>query len=210
MKNKTLTQILKPQINQLKKMKMGMPVKVVAGAVAAVFLVLVFAAFQPDKYDVSRAIIITAPVDKVFPEVNNFQNWPKWSAWEGLDPDIKRTYEGPDSGTGAVYHWAGNGKVGEGTMTIVDSQKNDHITVKVEFLKPFHETDMVYFVVQDSPPSSTYVGWDLKGENDFSTKIMHLFMDTDAAHMNKVAGGNFQDSLEGLKALTQPGYHRNI
>ena len=45
-----------------------------------------------------------------------------WSPWAKIDPAAKITFEGPPAGTGAGYTWAGNNKVGEGRMTITDSQ----------------------------------------------------------------------------------------
>ena len=53
--------------------------------------------------------------------INDFHEWTAWSPWEGLDPDLQRTYSGPDAGVGAHYAWQGNRKAGEGTMEITGS-----------------------------------------------------------------------------------------
>ena len=50
----------------------------------------------------------------------DFRRWPAWSPWEDVDPDLRRTYSGPDSGVGAAYAWEGNRKAGKGRMEIVD------------------------------------------------------------------------------------------
>ena len=44
--------------------------------------------------------------------------------------------------------WAGNDKVGEGKMTVVESQPNDAVKLKVDFVKPFEGTSN-----SDSPSS---------------------------------------------------------
>ena len=44
---------------------------------------------------------------------------------------------GANSGQGAVYHWAGNDKVGEGEMTITKSSPPSEIDIKLEFMKPW-------------------------------------------------------------------------
>ena len=67
--------------------------------------------------------------------MNDFHKWDAWSPWAKLDPDAKITFEGPDLGT--VMAWAGNDKVGEGKMTLTESQPNDLLKLKVDFVKPF-------------------------------------------------------------------------
>ena len=36
--------------------------------------------------------------------------------------------------------WVGNDKVGEGKMTLTESQPNDLVKLKVDFVKPFEGT----------------------------------------------------------------------
>jgi hypothetical protein len=119
-----------------------------------------------------------------------------------MDPNMKKTFDGPESGEGSVYHWTGNDKVGEGTMTIVESKKNDHIKIKLEFLKPFQATNTTTFTFQESE-KQTLVTWTMTGKNNFMSKLMQLF-----TTMDKMVGNDFQNGLEGLKVLTQPGYKR--
>jgi hypothetical protein len=60
-----------------------------------------------------------------------------WSPWAKLDPDAMNSFEGSASGIGAITRWVGNNKVGEGSMTIVESRPDGFIRFKLEFLKPF-------------------------------------------------------------------------
>ena len=64
---------------------------------------------------------IAAPPEKVFAAIVDFHEWPHWSPWEDLDPDLERTYTGAASGVGAVYEWEGNRKAGEGRMEITEA-----------------------------------------------------------------------------------------
>src|SRR3954462_5323283 len=105
------------------------------GLVVIVFIVIV--ALQPAEFRVVRSAAISAPPPAVFAQVNDFHKWDAWSPWAKLDPTMKQTYEGPPAGTGAIYYWAGNKKVGEGRMTITDSRASDLIRIKLEFIKPF-------------------------------------------------------------------------
>jgi hypothetical protein len=49
----------------------------------------------------------------------------------------KISFEEPESGQGAAMSWSGNDKVGEGKMTVVESQPNAAVKLKVDFVKPF-------------------------------------------------------------------------
>src|SRR5438270_414970 len=110
---------------------------VVVVLVVGIAAVLGFAAIKPDKFRIQRAANIKAPLEKIFPLINDFHNWASWSPWEKLDPALKRTYSGADSGQGAVYEWEGNKKVGQGRMEIMESSPSSKITIKLDFLKPF-------------------------------------------------------------------------
>ena len=67
-----------------------------------------------DTYTVTRSATIDAPPERVYEQIVDFHNWTNWSPWEDLDPELKRTYSGSESGKGAAYAWTGNRKVGQG------------------------------------------------------------------------------------------------
>jgi len=97
------------------------------GIILVVFVAIV--AFQPSQDSVERRASVPAPAVVVFAQVNDFHNWEAWSPWAKLDPAIKQTYEGAPAGTGAIYSWAGNNKVGEGRMTLTESRPSDLIKI---------------------------------------------------------------------------------
>src|SRR3989442_5734050 len=99
---------------------------------------LVVVTMQPADFRVTRTATISAPAADVFAQVNDFHNWQAWSPWAKLDPAMKQTYEGALAGTGAIYSWVGNNKVGEGRMTLMDSRPRDLIRIKLEFMRPFN------------------------------------------------------------------------
>jgi len=74
-----------------------------------------------DTYTIERCATIDAPPSRVYEQIADFHNWTKWSPWEGIDPELKRTYSGAPSGIGAVYEWSGNRKAGEGRMEITSA-----------------------------------------------------------------------------------------
>ncbi len=165
-------------------------------AVIVVIFVIV-AALQPADYRVTRSASVAAPSGVVFAQVNDLHKWESWSPWEKLDPAMKRVHEGAPAGTGAVYAWAGNSKVGEGRMTITESRPNELIRMKLEFIKPFASTCTTEFALKPES-DQTAVTWIMTGKKDFISKAMCLFMS-----MDKMIGGDFEKGLANLKSLSE-------
>src|SRR5262245_3565119 len=120
--------------------------KILIGLIVIVGVLAVVIALRPSEYSVSRSTVIAAPAPTIFSQVNDFQKWNAWSPWDKIDPAMKRTYEGPPSGNGAVYKWEGNKDVGKGSMTIVESKPNELIRIKLEFVEPMAGVSDVDFV----------------------------------------------------------------
>ncbi len=128
--------------------------KWISAAVATVVVVfLIVVALQPSDFKVERSATMRAPAPAAFAQVNDFQNWRAWSPWEKVDPALKRQYEGPKAGTGAVYAWQGNKDVGEGRMTITESRPGELVRIKLEFFKPFAATNTAEFSFKPSGDS---------------------------------------------------------
>ena len=56
----------------------------IIGAVILVLIagVLIFAATKPDTFQVQRSASIKAPLERIFPFINDFHRWTAWSPWE--------------------------------------------------------------------------------------------------------------------------------
>ena len=87
-------------------------------ALTAIALLLLVSLFLPGRYRVQRSIVINAKVEAIYPLVATPRRWPEWSAWS-LEkfPTMKYTYEGPESGVGAISRWD-DPKLGDGEMKI--------------------------------------------------------------------------------------------
>ncbi len=163
--------------------------------IIVVFVVIV--ATRPAEFQVSRSVTIAAPAPVVFDQVNNLKKWHAWSPWAKRDPNMKLTYSGPESGTGAAYAWAGNNEVGEGKMTITDSRPNEKVDFKLEFFKPFEATNAAAFKFQPEG-DKTKVTWSMNGKHNFVGKTICMFMD-----MEKMVGGDFEKGLADMKSLAE-------
>jgi hypothetical protein len=165
-------------------------------AVVVVFLIVV--ALQPSDFKVERSATMRAPAPAAFAQVNDFQNWQAWSPWEKVDPALKRQFEGPKAGAGAVYAWQGNKDVGEGRMTIMESRPGELVRIKLEFFKPFAATNTAEFSFKPAGADTTAVTWTMAGQNNFLSKAMCLFVD-----MDRMVGGMFEQGLTQMKAIVE-------
>ena len=74
--------------------------------VAAVAIIIVGGSFLlPAQAVVTRSTEIAAPPDKVFAIVSDMRRFNEFSPWAELDPNIKYTFEGPESGVGQKMIW---------------------------------------------------------------------------------------------------------
>jgi hypothetical protein len=171
--------------------------KILIGLAVLVLVFVVIVATRPAAFRVERSVTIASPPERPFALVDDFHAWAEWSPWEKLDPAMKRTFEGPASGVGAVYAWAGNGDVGEGRMTVEESTRPSAVAIKLEFLKPFAATNRTTFDFA-TVPEGTKVTWAMGGEFDFMGKAFSLFM-----NMDKSVGADFERGLASMKRVCE-------
>jgi hypothetical protein len=167
---------------------------------ALAFITLIFfviVAGQPDEFVVSRAGKFSTPPEIIFWHVNDFHKWEAWSPWAKLDPACRYSYAGSAAGTGALFSWSGNNKVGEGNMTILESRPDELVRIKLEFLKPFKATSTSEFTFKPEG-YQTAVTWSMSGKNNFMAKAMGLVMNCD-----KMVGGDFERGLANLKSIVE-------
>src|ERR1700751_2041360 len=144
----------------------------------AIAIVLILASTKPATFAIQRSAVMQAPAEAVFPLINNFHQWTKWSPWENRDPALKRTYGGAESGKGAVYAWDGNKNVGSGRMEILDTSVPSKITIKLDFFKPFEGHNTTEFTMLPQG-DATHITWVMHGPASLMSKVMQVFMNLD-------------------------------
>lgn len=173
---------------------------VLLGFAAVVVVLAIVISLRPTDFHVERSLAMAAPSARVFEEVNNLHQWEAWSPWAKRDPNMKKSYEGPEAGAGAVYHWDGNSEVGAGNVTIAESQPDERIAIRLVMVRPFACDNAVEFTFKPQG-DQTVVTWGMDGKYNFITKAMGLFMS-----MDRMIGGDFEQGLTSLKAIVEsPG-----
>lgn len=173
--------------------------KILLAVVAVLAVLAVVVAMQPPEYQVTRSASIHAPANVVFDQINDFHQWPAWSPWGKLDPNMHTTFSGPSAGAGAIYSWVGNKDVGEGRMTILESRPSEFVRIRLEFLKPFPSVANTEFTVKPEAGGVT-VAWLMNGEKGFIEKAICMVQS-----MDKLIGPDFEKGLAQLKTVAENG-----
>jgi uncharacterized protein YndB with AHSA1/START domain len=144
------------------------------------------------EFEVVREATVPARPEQVWPWLVDFRRWRPWSPWEEIDPDLKRFYEGEESGVGAVYEWYGNRKAGTGRMEITGADAPRRLEIALQFIKPFkaHSTTTFELAPHDD---GTRVTWRMVGPKTFTTRFMGVFMS-----MERMVGPDFEKGLAQL------------
>ncbi len=164
-------------------------------ALALVLIVLAFTgyvALQPAVGTITRSATLAAAPSAVFPYLNDLHKWQDWSPWAKLDPNAKVTFEGPTSGVGSAFAWAGNREIGEGKMTIVASEPDTGVKMKIDFAKPFASNSIAEFKLKPDG-AGTNVTWSMTGKRHFLARAMCIVFNAD-----KMVGDTFEKGLANL------------
>ena len=147
-------------------------------------------------YTVRRETTVLAPASTVHDLLADFHAWPRWSPWEDLDPEMRRTYSGAERGVGARYAWEGNRKAGRGTMEVTDDEPG-RVEVALTFEKPFPSRSRVEFVIGQEG-GETHVEWLMRGELNLAMRVFSL-----VKPIKELVGPDMETGLARLKAAAE-------
>lgn len=171
--------------------------KIVIGLLVVLVAFALVVAFQPSTFRIERSHTMRAPGYVAFNLVNGLRRWSAWSPWEGRDPSMERSYEGPEAGVGSSYSWNGNDEVGKGRMTITESDPGKRVAIRLEFFEPWQATNTTLFTFEPAP-EGVKVSWAMEGANNFFAKAASLFM-----NMDELIGKDFEQGLEKLQVVAE-------
>ena len=166
--------------------------KILIGLVAIVAIFLAVVASRPADFHVERSATIAATPAALFEQVNDHHKFAVWNPFLKLDPNVKNTYTGPESGVGAVCSWDGNKDIGAGSATITESKPGELVRMRMDWKRPMEGVATVDFTFKPDG-DKTVVTWAMYGKNGFMGKLVSLFMDCD-----KMCGPQFEKGLASL------------
>ena len=169
--------------------------KLLTAIVIVGVMLLGVAYILPQQVHVERSITVDRPAAAVFPLLNSPKRFNEWSPWKDLDPNVRMSYSGPESGVGAAMAWSGNSKVGKGSQVITESVADQSVKTDLNF------GDMGTAKAEwqlSSAGTGTKIVWSLDmdvGNNPLG-RYMGLFMD-------KMIGPDYDRGLKQLQALAE-------
>jgi len=166
--------------------------KILVGFAALVVIFLIVVATRPADFRVERSATLSASAATLFEQVNDHHKFNAWNPFLKLDPNVKNTYSGPDSGVGAACSWDGNKDIGGGSATITESKPGELVRMRMDWKRPMEGTSTVDFTFKPAS-DKTVVTWAMYGKNNFMGKLVSLFMDCD-----KMCGPQFEQGLADL------------
>lgn len=162
-----------------------------------VFLAIIIAMFAVGKkYHFEKSIVINAPVEKVWQNVNSMKAVNSWSPFMDYDKSMVQTYSGVSGEVGDTYHWSGNEQAGEGEEKITALELNKKASVNIHFIKPFEGSADADVLLEPQGASTTRVTWTFDTELNYPMNLMKLTMDS---QMDK----DFGKGLQKLKEISE-------
>lgn len=171
-------------------------IRVLLVLITAVIILLgaLFLFTKPDVR-VERSVVMQAPPEKIFPLINNLEATLAWSPWKEMDPEMKVTFEGPESGVGAISRWESETQ-GTGSQTITASVPNESLVTALDFGPMGKATSD--WTLKPAEDGGTEVVWGMVSHNGYHPgfRLFGLFMDG-------LLGPQFEKGLANLKALVE-------
>ncbi|AHM61988.1 polyketide cyclase/dehydrase [Flammeovirgaceae bacterium 311] len=159
-------------------------------------LALIAAAFMPETLRVEKSIVINRPVDEVFDQVADLNNWLAWNPWSAQDPEAVNVISTPSRGKGAQWNWEGD-KIGKGYLVQEEIEEDRMVRFTLAFEEPLQSVgvDLWQFDTLDS--RTTQVTWIDEMELDYPVgRLSALFI-------GPVMEEQFDQGLQNLKRLLE-------
>jgi uncharacterized protein YndB with AHSA1/START domain len=152
---------------------------------------------KSDEFRIERSKVIAAAPQDIFPLIEDFRNWGRWSPYEKLDPKMARTFSSPSHGQGASYAWESKGRGGVGRMEILEVIPGSKIVIELVFAKPMKARNQAQFILAPQG-RATRVTWVMTGRHTALTKLMHKVLGLD-----RMVGRDFEAGLADLKVAAE-------
>lgn len=160
-----------------------------------ILLLVVIGFFLPSGYHVSRGIVIAAPAERIFAQLDAPRQWQHWSEWNRRDPAMQLSYAGPDRGVGAKWSWQSRTE-GNGTMTFTHVEPGKQL--EYELIFPDIGSHSSGKLTLEEQGGQTKVTWTNDGDMG-GNPLMHYF----ALMMDGLVGPDFDKGLANLKHLSE-------
>ena len=175
--------------------------QIVTGLVMAIIgllaVALLISFLLPSSFTVTRSVVIDAPPAEIHPYIESLRQWPDWTAWNNdTYPDLEYSYEGAETGVGAIQKWT-DPKMGGGRLEITQSSESEGIKFTLKF-EQSPEPLIGSISYQPTDQGGTRVTWTGRGDLG-SNPIARYF----GLMMDSMIGTDYESGLRKLKVLVE-------
>ena len=161
-----------------------------------VCVLIVVGLILPQQVKVERSVVIDAPPHEIYPLINDFHQFNKWSPWARKDPNTQYRFEGPGSGVGAKMYWTSDHpQVGSGNQEIVESESDAFVKTRLDF--GAQGRAHAYFRLTPEATKTTVV-WGFT--TDFGTNLVGRYM---GLMFDSWIGADYEEGLLSLKQIVE-------
>lgn len=160
-------------------------------------LAVVVGVLLPSHGHVERTVEVSSPLRQVYDSVNTFRRYPQWSGLRSFDPNVQMTLAGPEAGPGAKVNWTSSSpKVGSGSLTIVSTEQDSKVDIKVE--NDWAGENKTYTVTLLPQPNGKTIKINVAYDVDYGWNLMWRFA---GLYINGDPSAILQSSLNNLSAM---------
>ena len=169
----------------------------------------VYIATIDGDYQVEDSLVINAPAEMLYSEVNELTSWEVWGPWKEQDPNIVMSFPEKTSGVGASYSWKGE-TAPDGSIETVDVIPNKSIDQKITFDTPLGESMSDIYWTFETVDGGTKVTWGMKGSQSFQDKAFWATQDSTYSQMLRPMFPKGLKNLEKLVEEKMSSYSVNV
>lgn len=170
--------------------------KIIVALLILAVLVVVVSLFMPSQVKVSRTAVVNAPIEVVYAQANNLNNFHAWDPWGKIDPNAEFVIDETYAGVGASMSWKSeDANVGNGTMTITEAVPFEKVNTDLSFEgEPMGNGGFIFEEVEGGTKVQWWMSMDM-GMNP-KNRIMGVFLDA-------VIGSRFEQGLAEMAARAE-------
>lgn len=171
---------------------------IIAVIVLIMILFLLIGLVAPKTIKVEKSIQVNAPASEVYDYVSSLSKLTESTVWQDIDPNVVKSFSGPDNEVGGVYRWESDHKhVGVGEQKIIELVPNEKVVHELHFIEPMESTDQATFFLEESD-GGTNLTWDYE-----SSKIPFPGNAFVAIAVTPKLKKQFEESLSNIKAAVE-------
>ena len=107
--------------------------ELIVSLVIVFVLAVLVGVILPAHGHIERSVEVSSPLRQVFDSVDSFRRFAEWGAPHKIDPQVKTTLEGPESGPGAIVKWQSTAQqLGDGSLEIKTADQDSKVVMALD------------------------------------------------------------------------------